>query len=136
MRLRAVVLEHVVGGGAGGPQHRPAQPRQHPADRRRRIVRKLVEHRLALLGNDQRMAVRQRADVQEREDVLVLVHLPGRDVPREDLVEDRGLMVAHGAYCGASLPPCPFQNAPQAGTKPTAASSSIPATSSCPTAKS
>ena len=96
VRLRAVVLEDVVGGGAGRPHHRPAEPRQHAADGGGRLVRELVELRPALLGDHQRVPRRERADVEEGEDVVVLVDLVAGDLPGEDLVEDGGLVVAHG----------------------------------------
>ncbi len=62
----AVVLQHVVGGGAGRRQDRPAEPRQDPAEGRRRLVAQLVEVGLALLGDDQGVAGRQRARCRGR----------------------------------------------------------------------
>src|SRR5436305_12059515 len=130
MGRRAVVLEHVVGGGARRLHHGAAEARQHAADGGGRLVRKLVELGLALLGDDQGVAFRERADVEEGEDVVVLVHLVARDLPREDLVENGGLVVAHEAVFYR-----PWTANPD-GTRPTAATSSISAASSCRSARS
>jgi hypothetical protein len=78
----------LYGSGAGGLEHRAAEPRQHPADRRGRLVRQLVELGLGLLRDHQRMPQGQRVDVQERQHVLVLVHLVAGDLAAQDLAED------------------------------------------------
>lgn len=41
-----------------------------------------------VLGNQERMEIGQRVDVEEGQSVLILVHLVRRRVPRDDLAED------------------------------------------------
>lgn len=98
---RAVVLQNVVGGGAGGLHHRPAKPRQYSSEGRRRVVGKLVELGPALLGNDQRVAGRERSDVEERKNVLVFIDLVTGDIAGENFVENGRLVLAHGRLLGS-----------------------------------
>jgi hypothetical protein len=89
MRSRSVVLQDVVGVRTAGRHHGPSDAREHPTDRRRGVVVQLVQMGDALLGDHQRVARRERSDVEERERVLVLVDTMARDPTVENLVEDR-----------------------------------------------
>ena len=107
VRGGAVVLQHVVGRGAGHPLDRPRQARQHTAEGGGGLVGELVEMRLALLGDHQRMAAGERIDVEEGEHVLVLVDAVAGDLAVEDAVEDGALAVAHrGGFGGGSSAGC------------------------------
>ena len=96
-----VVLKHVVRCRTRHLHHRPADSRQDAPDRRGRIIRERIQSRRGLLGNDQRMPFAQRADVQKRQDMLVLVHLVAGDLAVDDLGEDGGCGVwGHRAMVG------------------------------------
>ena len=97
-----------LGGGAhdhpaslpGRLEHGARDARQDAPDRGARLVRELVQVRLALLGDHERVSRRERVDVEEREHVLVLVDAVAGNGPLEDLVEDRSL--AHAGECSSS----------------------------------
>jgi polyhydroxybutyrate depolymerase len=94
VRHRPVVLEDVE---LLGPRDRPdgaTEAGEDPPYGGGGVVRELVECRGFFLGDDQGVAEAQRADVEKREDEVVLVHFVAGDVPAENLAEDR---VPHGA---------------------------------------
>ena len=64
-------------------------------DGRGGVVRELVERDGRLLGDDQRMAATERADVEESEDLVVLVNLVARHLASQDLRENR---LGHGRH--------------------------------------
>src|SRR5699024_1127924 len=96
---RAVVLEHVVLLAAGDFRDRAAETRQDAADGGRALVAELAEGGLRLFRDPQRVASRDRADVEEGEDVRVLVDFMRGDLATQDLTEDR---IAHARIIAAS----------------------------------
>ena len=108
---RSVVFEHVVLADAGDFDHGPADARQHSTQGGGGLIRERIESRGRLLRDDQRVTGAERIDVEEREDLLVLVHLVTGDLAANDLAEDglchgglaqwgRGLIVAQARAHG------------------------------------
>ena len=102
---RTVVLEHIVRRRPGGLHHRPAKPGQHPTQRRGCVVTELVELGDALPGNDQRVSLAHRADVEKGQHVVVLVHAMAWNLAVKDPIEDRGLAPGHAPKCTDTLRP-------------------------------
>jgi hypothetical protein len=91
----AVVLEDVEGGGAGGLHDGAADAWQHAADGGGGVVAELVERDGGFLGDDERVATAERADVEEGEGAGVLVDFVAGDLAADDLAEDG---VWHGGW--------------------------------------
>src|SRR5690606_42108556 len=89
MRRRAVVLQDVVVVHARDLAHGTAQTREHTADRRRALVAQLVQVRLGLFGDDERVPARQWPYIEERDDVVVFVDAMARDAASNDPAADR-----------------------------------------------
>ncbi len=102
---RTVVLEHIVRGRTGGLHHRPAKPGQHPAQGRGRVVTEFVKLGNTFSGNDQRVSVAHRTDVEKGQHVVVLVHAMAWNLTVEDPIEDRGLAPGHALKCTDTLRP-------------------------------
>jgi len=91
---RAVVLQHVELLYPCDGSDRAAKAGEHAPDRGGGVIRKLVESGGFFLWNDEGMAVAQGPNIEESQHMLVLVDLVARDVPPENLGENR---VRHGA---------------------------------------
>src|SRR6185437_3718301 len=72
-----------------------------PAERLGVVRRRLVEGRHVALGHHQEMHRRPRRDVVERDDVVILVNLPARDLAPNDLAEDAVRIVSDGGHAHA-----------------------------------
>ncbi len=71
--LGAIILKHVEGLGAGGLEQRSAKPRQHASDGRCMHLRELIERDRRLFRDHQRMAARERIEIQKRQYLLIFV---------------------------------------------------------------
>ena len=88
VRGRAVVLEHVERGRAGGREHGARDPRQHASDRGGGVVGQRVERGRGRLRDDQHVPGVNRSRVQERDDVLVFVDATCRRFLAHDAAEN------------------------------------------------
>ncbi len=83
----AIVLQNVVIRRPGGLHHRPADAREHLADRRCCTIRKPIKRLRRLLRDHQRVSLAQRPDIEDRNAMLVLIHPVGRNLATNNLAE-------------------------------------------------
>lgn len=93
----AVVLEEVVGGGAGGAEDRAADAGEGSTEGGGGVVAELVHGDGGLFGDDEGVAAGEGEDVEEGEDAVVLVDFVAGDFAADDLGKDG---VGHGGVYG------------------------------------
>jgi len=92
---RAVVLENIERGRAGGLHDGTADAWQDAANGGGGVVGELVERDGGFLGDDEGVALAERADVEEGEGAGVLVDFVAGNLAADDLAEDG---VWHGEW--------------------------------------
>ena len=93
--LPAVVHHDVVRGVALRRRNCPRDLLRRPHHRGQRLWSGLLDGCHMLLRHHQAVPLVRGSDVQERERLMVLIDLGGRDLPGDDLAEDA---VVHGAH--------------------------------------
>jgi len=97
----AVVAQNVVAFGLHRSDDGPSHSAQSGAERRQDIVRAVVNPGIVLLGNQQGVPIAERADIQERQDNIILIN-SGRGNAAGRHPAEYALVLPHPSLCTCS----------------------------------